>query len=214
MLTQVAFNRERSSARKLAQSENRSFYSALFTVLSSAAQTGCLQILVAERLNAISRNSERRAERVRLKDQEFQEKRSRKRFIPRPTESHWKAWFDGSALPNPGRIGVGGVLIDPEGHEQIVSCGMGHGDNSVAEYRALIAVLELARKAEVKNLIIYGDSKVVIDDMSGVTPIRIVLLHVFRDQARKLLEGFESYTLVWIPRTQNTRADCLARRAR
>ncbi|MDP2822576.1 MAG: hypothetical protein Q8O52_07845 [Sulfuritalea sp.] len=30
-------------------------------------------------------------------------------------EAYWQAWFDGAALPNPGKIGVGVILISPAG---------------------------------------------------------------------------------------------------
>jgi ribonuclease HI len=214
ILMKVAFRRERSLAKKLVDSENYSGYCALLTILSASADGCSVMQLVDKRLDALSRHSERRVERLQSACKKFQDKLSAREVIGTSNEPLWRAWFDGSALPNPGKIGIGGVLIGPEGQEMVISCPMGHGDNTVAEYRALIALLQLARTTDVKNLIIYGDSKVVIDDISGETPIRIASIHVMRDQSRALLAGFLAYDLVWISRTRNTRADSLARCAR
>lgn len=125
----------------------------------------------------------------------------------------WEAWFDGSAFPNPGRVGIGGVLVGPQGQQWLISRTEGFGDSSVAEYRALIAVLEMASEFHVTNLIIHGDSRVVIDDLSGLAPIRTASLRILGDKARKLRENFTLLKLVWIPRRKNSRADELANSA-
>ena len=33
-------------------------------------------------------------------------------------DDFWQVWFDGSALPNPGKIGIGAVLIAPDGRSE------------------------------------------------------------------------------------------------
>ena len=56
--------------------------------------------------------------------------------------AHWEAWVDGTALPNPGRIGIGLLLVAPDGTQQALSRAPGRsGCNNKAELRAtLLAV--------------------------------------------------------------------------
>ncbi|UUZ54802.1 hypothetical protein LP419_01815 [Massilia sp. H-1] len=35
----------------------------------------------------------------------------------------WRAWFDGSAHPNPGRCGIGGLLLGPDGERVEITRG-------------------------------------------------------------------------------------------
>src|SRR5689334_15249432 len=81
------------------------------------------------------------------------------------TTSAWRAWFDGSAHPNPGRIGIGAVLAGPGGEHVEISRRAGHGNNGDAEYLALIALLEKAVELRVPELLVYGDSQVVVQDV-------------------------------------------------
>ena len=53
----------------------------------------------------------------------------------------WRGWFDGSAHPNPGKLGIGALLLGPNGERIEVSEAAGHGSSSDAEYAALTAVL-------------------------------------------------------------------------
>ena len=77
----------------------------------------------------------------------------------------WLAWFDGSALPNPGRIGIGALLRGPQGQVVEISRRAGEGSSSEAEYLALIALLEAALLHQPAQLTVHGDSQVVIDDL-------------------------------------------------
>jgi ribonuclease HI len=48
--------------------------------------------------------------------------------------SAWRAWFDGSARPNPGRCGIGARLEGPGGELIELSEAAGYGNSSEAEY--------------------------------------------------------------------------------
>jgi ribonuclease HI len=126
----------------------------------------------------------------------------------------WRAWFDGSAHPNPGKCGIGALLTGPAGERIEISRGAGYGNSSEAEYLALIALLEAAVQAGAHGLTIYGDSKVVIDDVNGSDATAAASLMELRQAALALTARLGGFTLRWIPRHKNGEADALSQRAR
>ena len=127
------------------------------------------------------------------------------------SDTAWRAWFDGSAVPNPGCIGIGAVLLSPEGERLEISFSAGNGDNTRAEYLALIALLELAIEHGVQHLIVQGDSRVVLNDIDATAPIRTGEQEACRRQALHLMAHIPALQLQWIPRARNGDADRLAR---
>jgi ribonuclease HI len=130
----------------------------------------------------------------------------------RPAQDCWQAWFDGSALPNPGKIGIGAVVIAPDGRrfEKSVQLGQ-HGCNNQAELHALCAALELAHNAGAQHLLVRGDSDVAISYVTGTSSTQIASLTPLIAKARDLLSRFERVELQWVPRHRNTEADRLCR---
>jgi ribonuclease HI len=125
----------------------------------------------------------------------------------------WRAWFDGSARPNPGRCAIGALLTGPDGQLVEISRPAGYGDSSEAEYRALIALLEAAIAHEAQQLTIYGDSLVVVDDVNGPDHAAAPAFQTYRRAVHGLLAQLGQVTLRWIPRHRNTAADALSQRA-
>lgn len=128
-------------------------------------------------------------------------------------DAAWRARFDGSARPNPGRCGIGAVLEGPGGLRIELSRDAGHGNSSEAEYLALLAVLEAAIAHGVPKLAIEGDSQVVIDDVHAPDSASAPALRAYRARARALLARLPGSTLRWIPRHKNLEADALSQRA-
>ena len=138
-----------------------------------------------------------------------------------PDTKHQEKWLihcDGTSHPNPGRIGVGAVLIAPDGTHHTLSQATGtHGCNNEAEARALIAALHTLRTLgciESGTLLrIHCDSSVLVEQLGGANSEPIArLAHVF-DEARELLKNFRDVELLWVPRHRNSEADTLARAA-
>jgi hypothetical protein len=77
------------------------------------------------------------------------------------TEPHWTLFFDGSARQQAGGVGV--VLIDPS-RDQVKY--MVHlefkATNNMAEYEALIFGLSVALSLEIRQLLVKGDSQLII----------------------------------------------------
>jgi ribonuclease HI len=126
----------------------------------------------------------------------------------------WFAYCDGSALPNPGRIGLGAVFIEPDGTRHTLSQATHEsGCNNEAELRALMATLRELKLRGAGTLLIHCDNSVVVEQVGSSTAKPIARLASLFGEARALLNSFDQATLIWIPRHRNAEADALARAA-
>ena len=118
---------------------------------------------------------------------------------------------DGGARGNPGPAGIGAVLYDDQGQEiGDVSESLPPTTNNVAEYKALIAGLELALELGVTELDVKCDSQLVVSQVSGEWKIKSDQLRSLAAKAERLLYKFERHSLTHVRREANARADELA----
>lgn len=130
------------------------------------------------------------------------------------TSEPWRAWFDGSALPNPGRLGIGAVLLGPDGERvELSRLAAERGCNNQAEALALCAALELALQNFVTHLVVAGDSDLVIRLVQRTHAAEAVRLAPLLDRARALARRFSLIRFDWIPQHRNLDADRLSRSA-
>lgn len=126
----------------------------------------------------------------------------------------WRLHCDGSAVPNPGRMGIGAVLVSPDGTRHTVSERLADpGCNNEAEVQALVAGLLLARRLGAQALAVYTDSDLIARQLGAHAAPDPVRLQALLAQARTVLGTFTSHTLGWVPRHRNQEADTLARAA-
>lgn len=120
-------------------------------------------------------------------------------------------YFDGGSRGNPGPAGFGFVLERPDG-EGLASGGesIGSATNNVAEYRGLIAGLTRALELGVSRLAVYGDSKLVIEQMKGTWRVRAAGLQDLHAEARALARRFAEVRFAHVRRAGNAEADRLA----
>jgi ribonuclease HI len=207
-LQQIAYKSERAESRRLAAAGGLSDEQALRRTLEIKAGKAGLAALVeartADQAAQASRSAAREAVRAAARE------RQARRHEGAP--SAWRAWFDGSARPNPGRCGIGARLEGPGGAVEI-SLAAGYGNSSEAEYRALIALLEAAVARGVAGLTVYGDSQVVIGDATCPDALAAPALHGYRATARALMAQIDGLDLRWVPRHKNQQADALSQRA-
>lgn len=207
-LLAAAFKGELATSRRLAARTGMPEAEALRATLTLRAGAAGLDHLLAartaERLRSEHGASARRAH--------AEAALARRRQAPADAPA-WRAWFDGSARPNPGRCGIGAVLAGPGGVRIELARDAGHGNSSEAEYLALIAVLEAAVEHGVPALAIHGDSQVVIDDVHAPDSASAPVLRAYRARARALLARLPGSSLRWIPRHKNLEADALSQRA-
>jgi ribonuclease HI len=214
ILLAIAYKKEAALGRRLAKSSGASPHEALMQVLQQVAGDRPLGELVAAR-EAAARVAANRAEsRLAARRQARADALTNRREKNGPDPGAWLGWFDGSTHPNPGKMGLGGLLLSPAGERVEICAAAGHGDNNQAEYLALIALLEAAVRAQPAKLIVYGDSQVVIE---GVTQqVRgggAAGLSHYCERARQLISQLRSVELRWIPRRRNAAADALSQHA-
>jgi ribonuclease HI len=208
-LDRLAYKAERAAGRRRALAQGLSPELALRQVLEEAAGQAGLAALLATRRAVLAAQAQRDAAR----DARRAAARARRATVHEGRPTAWRAWFDGSARPNPGQCGIGAVLRGPAGVAGELARAAGHGNSSEAEYRALIAVLEAAVAHGADELTVYGDSRVVIDDLSGPDAFAAPALAACRAVAQGLAARIPQLTLRWIPRHKNLEADALSQRA-
>ncbi len=126
----------------------------------------------------------------------------------------WSAHTDGSATPNPGRMGLGAVLVAPDGARHVLSeVAPGMGCNNEAEARALMAALRATKALGARNVQAWCDNSVVVAQLGDPAAPPIARLAALFAEARDLLADFESASVRWIPQHRNQEADMLARAA-
>jgi len=125
-----------------------------------------------------------------------------------------KLWFDGGTFPlNPGHGGSGAVLAF-EGKEYSFSEYIGEKEtNNRAEYGGLLLGLKKALEIGITHLEVYGDSQLVIYQMTGTYACRNSGLIPLWQKARKLAGQFQRCNFNWIPREKNGGADIAASQA-
>ncbi|MED5612282.1 ribonuclease HI family protein [Janthinobacterium sp. P210005] len=209
-LLAAAFKSERIQARRMAALEGITGDAALQRILEQAAGTQGLAALLATRTQARAADAQRKAQKISDRQQAQAAKR-----LPAGPASAWRGWFDGSAHPNPGKLGIGALLLGPNGERIEVSEAVGYGSSSDAEYAALTAVLQAALgvRPPPAQLLLYGDSQVVINDVLGTAAAGAKGLEIHRATVVALLEQLHDVTLRWLPRHRNGEADRLSQLA-
>jgi ribonuclease HI len=207
---QGAANRtELAASRKLALEHKLPLEDALRTTLAASAGASGLATLLTERAALREAEGARALARRATRAAALAARQARHAGTP----TAWRAWFDGSARPNPGRCGIGVRLVGPDCELVELSQPAGYGNSSEAEYLALIAVLEAALAQGAHELTVYGDSRVVLDDVAAPDGQGAPILQPYRARARALLERLPGTALRWVPRHKNLDADALSQRA-
>jgi ribonuclease HI len=122
-------------------------------------------------------------------------------------------WFDGACSGNPGPMGAGAVVQVEGGRPQSLSLFMGHGTNNEAEYHGLLLALRHALAAGADEVVVHGDSQLVLRQVEGHYKVRAENLRALNEEARKLLGRFAAHRIEWVPRERNAGADAAARAA-
>ena len=82
-----------------------------------------------------------------------------------------------------------------------------------AEYKALIAGLELARRYGIDRIRVFSDSTLVVNTVNGDWNLQPEHLKDLCVKAGLLVKEFADIKLSWVPREMNLEADALAGRA-
>jgi ribonuclease HI len=124
-------------------------------------------------------------------------------------------YTDGGSRGNPGPSASGFVIIDPATEEVLVDKGvyLGVTNNNQAEYLALKYGLEEAGRMKARQVQVFMDSLLVVNQMKGMFKISNRDLWPVHEAIRKLIASFDKVTFTHIPRELNRQADAAVNRA-
>lgn len=121
---------------------------------------------------------------------------------------------DGGARGNPGPAAVAAVATssdgEPLGERKLY---IGEATNNVAEYRALLLGLELARELGAEEVEVVNDSELIARQIGGEYKVKHAGLKPLFAEAMRELRGFDRWAVRPVRREQNTRADELVNEA-
>lgn len=135
---------------------------------------------------------------------------------PGPVE----VYFDGACEPARGGgiatygFTVHGAGFHHEDHGLAVPPFHDRATNNVAEYVAAICALEwLVRAGHAGEVVLHGDSQLVVRQMNGEYAVRAEHLKPYHERLRQLAARFRRVEIRWVPREENQRADELSKEA-
>ena len=121
----------------------------------------------------------------------------------------WNLYFDGSSTKYGQGMGI--AIVSPKGTPTRVFCRIiRRCTHNRAEYEALILGLELAREQGICYLEIYGDSQLMIHQVTRKAKCNDETLAKCIQQVDELLTFFDVHKLQYIPRSSNWMANELA----
>ena len=136
------------------------------------------------------------------------------------SEAAWLIQFDGAANPNPGPASAGAVLWSPKDLDgkrtPVFESGkfLGKATNNIAEVQGLLLGLQIAATRGAREVLIEGDSELIIFHQTGKYKVSDKNLKVWwaNIQAAMMDEtSFDWVAIRQVPREQNERADSITK---
>jgi ribonuclease HI len=148
--------------------------------------------------------SERERRIVQMKEGKIRSKFQQSQVMP-----EFVAYVDGGCLGNPGPSGIGVIISGGADGPVRIAKWIGHQDNNVAEYAALMEALQYAVARNARKLHVYSDSQVVVKQMTGEYECRSPRLYSLHWTCRKLARSL-AFSISHVKREFNVEANRLA----
>jgi ribonuclease HI len=135
---------------------------------------------------------------------------------PRPRPGLYTLHTDGGVVVEEGQPGgeaaIGAVLKNADNLlVEAISKPIGRiEEHHVAEFRAMVEGLEMAKRHGVDKIRVFSDSELLVKSVRGEANPASPQLHELLTQAQALYQTFTDRDLSWVPREMNTEADLLA----
>lgn len=125
-----------------------------------------------------------------------------------------KVFADGGSRGNPGPSASGFVILDMEDNI-LVDKGvyLGVTTNNQAEYTALKLALEECQKLGIREIEVYMDSLLVVNQLKGIFKVRNRDLWPIHDAIKQISKRFKHINFSHVPREFNKLADAAVNRA-
>jgi ribonuclease HI len=117
---------------------------------------------------------------------------------------------DGGARGNPGPAAVAAVLTTPKG-ELVEQLGktIGRATNNVAEYRAVLLGIELAKSVGAREVELIGDSELIVKQVKAEYRVKDAGLQPLHAEVKAALGTFDRWSIRHVRREHNAAADRL-----
>jgi ribonuclease HI len=124
-----------------------------------------------------------------------------------PTTSVWKMFFDGASSS----IGVGAGVVFKSPSQETISLSYKlefEVTNNVAEYEALVLGLRAARDMGIREMDVFGDAELIVQQVKNVYQAKHPHLKNYRNEVWDLVDSFFlAFNISFIPREENAPAD-------
>ena len=122
--------------------------------------------------------------------------------------------MDGGARGNPGPAAIAAVATDISGEVLAERTEkIGQATNNVAEYRALLLGIELAKELGADEVELIGDSELIVRQVRGEYKVKQKGLKPLRAEVMEALDSLGKWSIRNVPREQNAEADRLVNEA-
>jgi ribonuclease HI len=114
----------------------------------------------------------------------------------------WQLFFDGFVYGHGQWVGC--FIVSPNDTEYELYIRLGFDcTNNQAEYKALLSGLGVLADMEAWNVMIFGDSKLVVQQVTGGNQCLDGTLNMYREKCLEILEELDSYRIVHVSRDNN-----------
>lgn len=131
--------------------------------------------------------------------------------VKKPHKGRWVVYIDGASRGNPGPAACGAWILTSEGVLELGKT-IGYVTNNVAEYEALIMVLEEALARGIHELEIMSDSELLVKQIRGEYRAKKQELVKRLIKSKNLEKKLKYFNITFIPRELNKNADRLVNR--
>jgi ribonuclease HI len=124
----------------------------------------------------------------------------------------WGLYFDGSICSK--RQGAGCVVVSPSGVYIGLSIKLEFAcTTNQVEYESLLHGLEFLRDLGVRDIDVFGDSNLIMQQIRGDSQCLDGVLNSYHDRCLVIIKLFDTFSIKHIPREENSRANRLAEQA-
>ncbi len=121
---------------------------------------------------------------------------------------------DGGARGNPGPAAIAAVAADEQGNVLAERNELiGETTNNVAEYRAMLLGIELAKELGADEVELLGDSTLIVNQVKGEWKVKQDHLRPLHTKVLDELRGLPKWSIAAVRRERNVRADELVNEA-
>jgi len=121
-----------------------------------------------------------------------------------------RVFIDGASRGNPGFASIAVVIFKNGKEVKRLGHYIGKATNNFAEYMALIfGLIEVIKRGE-KNVEVFSDSELIVNQIRGKYKIKNEILKGLNVLCKYLIENFEQFSITFVSRRENRLADKVA----